>query len=213
MPPMQTKQPPHKMSARQFGAARGRIRHVFGSILQRIAIRENAAVDECIARHGGLVWAMARRASVDQPDAEDAVQEIFLDIWQNAARYDPAVASETAFIAMLARRRLIDRYRQRRRTVSTEPLDAEPSSEKNPKPDRAELCEEATRVRDAMERLPMTEKQVLRLSIEQGLSHSQIAERLQMALGTVKSHARRGLIRLRKSMQVAEASVEVGGEG
>ena len=212
MPPMQTKQPAPKMSARQFGVARGRVRHVSGSILQRIAIRENAAVDECIARHGGLVWAMARKASVDQADAEDAVQEIFLDIWQNAARYDPAVASETAFIAMLARRRLIDRYRQRQRTVSTEPLEAEPASEGDPKPDRAELCEEATRVRVAMERLPMTEKQVLRLSIEQGLSHSQIAERLEMALGTVKSHARRGLIRLRELMLVAEASIEVGGK-
>ena len=58
---------------------------------------------------GGLVWSLARKFLRSHADAEDAVQEIFVDVWRSAARFDPAIASETTFVAMIARRRLIDR--------------------------------------------------------------------------------------------------------
>src|SRR5436190_14026687 len=82
-------------------------------LLGRVAAGDEAAVRECLARYGGLVWSIARR--FEPSDAEDAVQEIFLDLWKSAARFDRAVASETAFVAMIARRRLIDRRRTRGR--------------------------------------------------------------------------------------------------
>ena len=82
------------------------------SVLQRIAAGESSAVRECIDQYGALVWSLARRLSRTPADAEDATQEIFLDIWRSAFRYDSSQGSPQVFIAMIARRRLIDRLRK-----------------------------------------------------------------------------------------------------
>ena len=87
-------------------------------LLPRIANGETAAIDECLDRYGGLVWSLARRLSPSPSDAEDAVQEIFVDIWRNASRFREDVASEVTFVAMLARRRLVSRMRRSQRDVS-----------------------------------------------------------------------------------------------
>ncbi|HTK36951.1 MAG TPA: sigma-70 family RNA polymerase sigma factor, partial [Pyrinomonadaceae bacterium] len=81
------------------------------AILQRIAAGDRTAVQDCLDTYGGLVWSIARKMLRSNEDTEDAVQEIFVDIWKNAERYDDAQSSETTFIAMIARRRLIDRIR------------------------------------------------------------------------------------------------------
>src|ERR1700677_2228173 len=83
------------------------------TVLQRMASGDTAAVRECMDRYGALVWSLARRLSRTASDAEDAAQEIFLDIWRSAARYDASQASDKVFIATIARRRLIDRLRKR----------------------------------------------------------------------------------------------------
>jgi len=90
------------------------------TVLRRIAGGDSAAVRECIDRYGALIWSLARRLSRSSPDAEDATQEIFLDLWRNAGRFDESKGSEKLFIAMLARRRLIDRLRKTRIEVPTE---------------------------------------------------------------------------------------------
>lgn len=181
------------------------------SILQRIAAGDNAAVDECLTRHGGVVWALARRACPNRADAEDAVQEILLQVWRSASQYDPAVASEQTFIAMLARRKLIDRFRRGKNKLPSQSLEPETVVESRPESDPLEVNEDVARARQGLEQLRPEEKQILKLSIEQGLSHSQIAESLQMALGTVKSHARRGLTRLRDHLGVPQSPYEIGG--
>src|SRR5215813_5986353 len=94
------------------------------ALLARVASGDRGAVRDCIARYGGLVWSIARR--FEGADAEDAVQEIFLDLWKSAARFDPRIASESAFVAMITRRRLIDRRRTRRRRPTTETIASEP---------------------------------------------------------------------------------------
>ena len=81
------------------------------TLIGRLAAGESGAPAECMERFGGLVWALARRFSTNSADAEDAVQEIFSSLWQNADRFDPSIASETTFVGMIARRRLIDRRR------------------------------------------------------------------------------------------------------
>ena len=73
------------------------------AILNRIANGDQDAVQECLKTYGGLVWSLARRMLRNSDDAEDAVQEIFVDIWKNAGRFDPSQSSETTFIAMIAR--------------------------------------------------------------------------------------------------------------
>lgn len=74
------------------------------SLLARIARGDAGAVRECIARCGGLVWSLARRFSLTSQDAEDAVQEIFLEIWKHAGRHDPEKGSEKVFVAVTLER-------------------------------------------------------------------------------------------------------------
>src|SRR5512133_2795665 len=84
------------------------------SILDRVARGDQKAVRQCIDEFGGLVWAIARRMTRSRADAEDAVQEIFIDVWRSAARFDAAQGSEKVFVTTIARRRLIDRIRRGR---------------------------------------------------------------------------------------------------
>jgi RNA polymerase sigma-70 factor (ECF subfamily) len=166
------------------------------SLLTRVAGGDPGAVRDCLARYGGLVWSIARR--FEGADAEDAVQEIFLDLWRSAARFDPQIASEPAFIAMIARRRLIDRQRTRRRRPATETIAAEP-----PIADHArgpDSCAEAAQAARALDRLRPEQRHVLVLATCHGLSHGEIAERTGMPLGTVKAHARRGLQSIRAAL-------------
>lgn len=172
-------------------------------LLPRIANGDSSAVDECIERYGGLVWSLARRLSPSLADAEDAVQEIFVDLWKNAARFREEVAGEATFVAMLARRRLIDRLRKSRRELESQPIDemalqyAAP-----PQTTSAELAEEGSRATACLEHLRSDERKVLELSIYHGLPQTRIAEETGLPLGTVKTHARRGLSQLRDCMQV-----------
>src|ERR1700689_3362888 len=94
------------------------------SVLQRIARGDSAAVRECIDQYGPLVWSIARRLSRTPADAEDATQDIFLDIWRSAGRYDAAQGSDKVFIAMIARRRLIDRLRKATAEPPMDPKEA-----------------------------------------------------------------------------------------
>jgi RNA polymerase sigma factor (sigma-70 family) len=167
-----------------------------GALLSRVANGDPGAVRDCLARYGGLVWSLARR--FEPHDAEDAVQEIFLDLWKSAARFDPQVASEPVFIAMIARRRLIDRQRTRRRRPATETIERE-----LPIVDHArgpESCAEAFQAARALDRLRPEQRHVLVLATCHGLSHGEIAERTGMPLGTVKAHARRGLQSIRAAL-------------
>lgn len=155
---------------------------------------------ECIDRFGGLVWSLARRMTYSEPEADDAVQDIFVEVWKNAGRYDSSVASETAFVAMIARRRLIDRGRKRNRQLDRQPLPESVPGVADDFAGRASMTEEARRAAAAIELLSAEQQRVLRLSIFQGLSHEKIASSTGLPMGTVKTHARRGLLRLRELM-------------
>lgn len=167
------------------------------SLLHRVSTGDGDAVRECIARWGGLVWSLARRLSPGGAEAEDAVQEIFLDLWRSAGRYDPAVASETTFVAMIARRRLVDRRRKSKRAPATESLADAPTPVEPMAFRRVEDSAEASIAAAALARLRPEQRLVLVLSACHGLSHEEIAATTNMPLGTVKAHARRGLIRVR----------------
>ena len=172
------------------------------SILGQIARREPESLNSCIERYGNLVWALARRYSPSQADAEDAVQEIFLELWQKADRFNPALAAESTFVTMIARRRLIDRYRKQSRSVETTSVE----SDFDEQPDlsgsaSAELIDEAAKATRCLEALVSNQRDILRRSIHEGKSHSQISTEMQLPLGSVKSFARRGLIQLRQCME------------
>ena len=166
------------------------------SLLARVAEGDALAVRECIARYGGLVWSIARRFEL--ADAEDAVQEIFLDLWKSAARFDPNIASEATFIAMIARRRLIDRRRTRRRRPTTEQLPELPSIPSDALQPDATI--EARKAAAALDQLRPEQRQVIVLSTCHGMSHGEISAQTGMPLGTVKAHVRRGLMMIRAAL-------------
>ena len=170
------------------------------AILQRIADGDQTAVQECLDTYSGLVWSLARRLIGFSDEAEDAVQEIFIDVWKNAARFDEAQASETTFIAMIARRRLIDRIRRIQRQPNIDSLEdilVEPARSYDKE---MQIGVEARQAAEAMKDLRPEQRQVLQLSIYQGLSHQEISNLTGMPIGTVKTHARRGLLQIRESL-------------
>ena len=173
------------------------------NLLPKIATGDPGAVEDFLKRHTGMVWGLARRFCRNAEDAEDATQEIFVDVWKSAERYDPTVASETAFVATIARRRLIDRRRRAQRRPQAELLPETLESSDSPVDEQLALCDEAELAKRELERLKPDQQRVLRLSIWDGLSHSEIAEQTGMPLGTVKTHVRRGLLQIRES--IAEA--------
>lgn len=181
------------------------------TILSRIAAGDADAVEDCLRKYGGLVWSLARRFSADHADAEDAVQEIFVDIWRSAARFDPERSAENTYITMIARRRLIDRRRRRDRRLQPGTLPDDSLTPGAERSDHYELVDEAQRAQDAMQRLRPEERQVLDLAINHGLTQTEIAATTKMPLGTVKTHARRGLTRLREMLNVAPAEQTDGG--
>jgi RNA polymerase sigma factor (sigma-70 family) len=174
------------------------------SILERVAAGDTAAVSECLDRYGDLVWSLARRYLRNATDAEDAVQDIFIDIWGSSARYDRNIASEVAFISTIARRRLIDKIRAAERRPLMDSLDDDEGAPIDPGvPATVEDDTEVTIVERVLAEMDPEHQKVLSMSLYEGYSHSEIAERLSLPLGTVKTRVRRGLIHIREQLKIS----------
>ena len=173
------------------------------SYLERIAAGDAHAVEECLDAYSGLVWTLARRMTRSTAAAEDAVQEIFISLWQSAAKYDPSKASEKTFIAMIARRRLIDGLRRVTRRPEVQMLEDAPDPSGRQHIDM-ELSVEAQSAAKLLDELRPEQRKVIELSVYEGLTHQEISEAVGMPLGTVKSHIFRGLAAVRRTL--AESS-------
>lgn len=185
-------------------------------LLPRIAAGEADAVSECLDRYGGLVWSLAMRYCADVQLAEDSVQNIFFHLWEVSDRFDENIASETTFVAMIARRRLIDGHRKQQRVCDVTDCDFDKMENEIADPtERIELQEEAALAEQALNRLPVDQQLVIRMSVFDGVSHAGISELTGLKLGTVKTHIRRGLIKIRETLFFETAfngSVAVGDE-
>lgn len=179
------------------------------ALLPRIAAGDTSAVEDCLDEFGPTVHALAKRYLTPvKGDVEGAVQEVFVELWRNAHRFDPAKGSESAFVMTMAHRRLIDRRRWHAARFSVGEPALEPAAGPAGTPPAAETRDEARAVAQALERLPADEQQVLKLSIYSGLSHERIAVSIGAPVGTVKTRIRRGLERLRRD--VADLSAPSG---
>jgi RNA polymerase sigma-70 factor, ECF subfamily len=168
--------------------------------LERMARGEHDALAELYDRHGRLVYSLALRIVRDQGDAEDIVQEVFSQAWRQADRYDPGRGHVVGWLLTMTRSRAIDRVRGRRVRPAaildeTAALDV---------PDGARLADEqlewagrASQVRSAFEELPLLQRMAIELAFYEGLTHSEIAERLEVPLGTVKTRIRQGLLKMK----------------
>lgn len=168
-------------------------------VLPRIAAGDPAAVPDCITRYGGLVWSLARRFLGNSSDAEDAVQDVFIELWKNAARYDPLRSSESTYITMIARRRLIDRKRRAGRAPPPQSLPDEATAAREGTT-RIEIEDEAAKAAAVLNELREDERRVIQMAVYQGLTHEEIAAATGLPVGTVKTHIRRGLIRVRERL-------------
>ena len=187
------------------------------SLLTRVSKGDESAVADCLSRYGGLVWSLARRMCPDHETAEDAVQDIFLQVWRSAAKFDAAIASEATFIAMIARRRLIDMSRKKswKQAQQTKGVDSEQlarlSSSEMGVGRQMEISDEASKALNLLTDLPADQQKVIKLSVYDGMSHSRIAESTGLSLGTVKTHIRRGLLKLREALFSADSSGSMAG--
>ena len=175
-------------------------------ILARVADRRHDAMEECLSVYGGLVWSLSLRMSATREDAEEAVQEIFVDVWKYADRFDSARSSEATFIAMIARRRLVDRHRRQACRPPCSSLEGNAEMPLAATANPIDVRDEVEHMRRLTGLLRPEERQVLEMALGEGLSQAAVSERTGMPLGTVKSHARRGLLRLRELAERTAAS-------
>lgn len=148
--------------------------------------------------YGSLVWSLARRFTGSAADAEDAAQEIFLEIWKSASRYEAARGSEAVFITTIARRRLIDRMRAAGRRPQHVEYDEEQFRSWEPEQaDAGEVAVEAAAARRALDQLKPDQREILLMGIVGSMTHSEIAAATGKPLGTVKTQMRRGLQKVR----------------
>lgn len=174
------------------------------TILQRIARADKTAFEECVNCYGDFVWSLARKFTKTREDTEDAVQEIFIDIWKNAARFDPAKSPESAFIWLIARRRLIDQLRKYTRLPQNSYPENALVKLASDSHKKLQVYVEMKSAVDALNKLKPREKQVVRMAIYEGMSHGEIAASIGLPLGTVKSRMRQGLKKIRSSIKLPE---------
>ncbi|MDA8017240.1 MAG: sigma-70 family RNA polymerase sigma factor [Thermoanaerobaculia bacterium] len=174
------------------------------TILQRIADGDPTAVEQCMDTYGGLLWSMARKKGLDPEDADDLVQEIFIELWKSAERYDPSQASETTFVAMIGKRRLIDRFRRKQRRPVTQTIVPDLHDEADGEHQQLEARVELSVAQKALGVLRPDERSVVLMSAYHGMSHGQISKSTGLPLGTVKTYIRRGLMRVKEALEESD---------
>ena len=177
----------------------------------RMAGGDAAALAEFYDRHARPVYSLALRILQDAAEAEDIVQEVFTQAWRQASKYDARRGAPAAWLLTMARSRAIDRLRARRvrpeLTGGPPPADGRARQDSPDVPDSGALpdaqllsAEQVARVRQALSDLPVLQRVALELAFYEGLTHVEIAERLEQPLGTVKTRIRVAMLKLREAL-------------
>ena len=166
-----------------------------------IAARSTESLARLYDRYAAIVYGLARRIVLTAEDAEEVVQDVFNQVWRDAARYQAARATVGGWLVMLTRTRAIDRLRAKRARpdlgAGADDRSATMSSQE-PTPEQLSIsAEQVSRVREALRTLPDTLQTLVELAYFEGLTHSEIAERTRLPLGTVKTRLRTAMSTLR----------------
>jgi RNA polymerase sigma-70 factor, ECF subfamily len=176
-------------------------------LIREVARGSGDAVGELYDRHGATVYGLALRV-LGQPDlAEEVVQDVFAQVWREAGRYDDTRSTVAGWMVMLTRTRAIDRLRARRArpdvssAVDIEQQRHEPLPASTPSPESVTIStQEAGVVRGALATLPDQLRSLIELAYYEGLTHSEIADRTGIPLGTVKTRLRNAMGTLRSAL-------------
>lgn len=173
-------------------------------LLGLVARGDQAAFGEFYDRLAPRVLGLVRRLLIDHAQAEEVTQEVFLEIWQSAARFEPNKGKASTWTLTMAHRRAIDRIRSaqagRNRDIKVGIRDLAPDYDQVA--EQVEVRVEHERVEQAMQRLSEVQRQAVSLAHYGGYSHSEIAAKLGIPIGTVKTRLRDGMIRLREELGV-----------
>lgn len=169
--------------------------------LQRVAAGDRDALHDVYRRTSGKLYGVCLRIFPDTDEAEDALQDAFINVWQKAGSFDPARASPITWLVALTRNKAIDRLRARGKRIMT-PIDAA-DEVADDRPD-AETClidaQADARILSCIEILPKGDAVLIRTAFFDGSTYSDIAERAGTPLGTIKSRVRRALLKLRECL-------------
>jgi RNA polymerase sigma-70 factor (ECF subfamily) len=164
-----------------------------GELIQRVGARDAGAFELLYRRYARSVFGLALRRLGDRMRAEDAVQDTFAAVWRSARTYRPELGPGAPWLYAVARNAIVDRARNRSEPPGELPDTA--SAELGPE-ERTEAAYVSWRVHRALEELPRSERDVIELAYWGGLSQSEVADFLNIPLGTVKTRTRSGLGRL-----------------
>jgi RNA polymerase sigma-70 factor, ECF subfamily len=184
------------------------------ALLRAVAARDKEAFQQLYARHNGMLFGLALKILSDRSEAEDVLQEIFIQIWKTASAFDEGRGKPLGWFIMLTRSRAIDRLRSRKsRTRLTESVAKEgtPNSVDATPADDAVASEAQRAVRGALKTLPPDQRVPIEMAYFKGLTQFEISQQLSEPLGTVKTRIRTGMMRLREQLGGGTAGKGVRG--
>lgn len=179
-------------------------------LIDRIARRDQQALAQLYDRYCRLLFTLILRILRDRGEAEDVLQEVFVRVWDRADRYDPALGVPAAWLARISRNRAIDRLRSR-----TVRADVQVPASENPSPvtlsgpasdpeGLAVAGQQRQAIRTALEGLPDNQRALIESAFFEGYTQSELAERFNLPLGTVKTRIRTGMQALRAALESFE---------
>lgn len=166
-------------------------------LVMRIRAGDEQAMSELYDRYGKIVYGIALRVLQDAAGAEDVLQDVFLQLWRTPEAFDASRGSLTAWLAVIARHKAIDRLRKRRPEVDIEDCVIAAGPDLSDEAERASLVE---KVRGVLAEMSAEQRAALELAYFQGLTHTEIAEKTGEPLGTIKTRIRSGLRQLRTKL-------------
>ncbi|MBD2346968.1 sigma-70 family RNA polymerase sigma factor [Anabaena subtropica] len=171
---------------------------------------DSEALSVLFHRHGRLVYGLALKILANSQEAEDLTQEIFLTLWRKASS-NPDCRFFVRYLVTITRSRAIDKIRARTRQLKlVEQWGQTMTNEATPQPtpvEQASFTERSGRIYDALAQLPEKQRQVIELAYNQGLSQSEIAQQVDIPLGTVKTCTRQGLLKLKRILLDSDLSI------
>jgi RNA polymerase sigma-70 factor (ECF subfamily) len=177
-------------------------RAALSAALARVADGDRAALQEVYRRTSAKLYGVCLRIFPEPEDAQDVLQDAYINVWQRAGSFDPARASPITWLVTLTRNRAIDRLRQRGKRIMTPIEDVHEIADDRPD---AEACLIAAdgdaRIHGCVEALAKGDASLIRTAFFDGATYADIAERAGIPLGTIKSRIRRALMKLRDCLQ------------